>query len=163
MSAAQYRILSPAGEEREDGSADVEVADGALVLAPSAGGVLRVPFGPISSVTQPGPFAVRITLADGNLIELTRLGVMRTQLLAELRDGRGDEAAQAVAAVGEAGVFSGVSGAEPVQVRVYDDALLLAPQQLRHIAHGPAGARRLTSSESSWAGSIAASENGGMP
>ena len=125
MSAAQYRILSPAGEEREDGSADVEVADGALVLAPSAGGVLRVPFGHISSVTQPGPFAVRITLADGNLIELTRLGVMRTQLLAELRDGRGDEAAQAVAAVGEAEVFSGVSGDEPVQVRVYDDALLV--------------------------------------
>ena len=125
MSTAQYRILSPDGEEREYGSADVEVADGALVLAPSEGGVLRVPFGHISSVTEPEPFAVRITLADGNLIELTRLGVMRTQLLAELRDGRGDDAAQAVAAVGEAAVFSGTSGGEPVQVRVYDDALLV--------------------------------------
>jgi hypothetical protein len=125
VSTAQYRLISPAGEEREDGSADVEVSGGALVLAPAAGAVLRIPFGQISSVTEPEPFAVRITLADGNLIELTRLGVMRTQLLAELRDGRDDDAAQAVAAVGEAEVFSCVSGDEPVRVRIYDDALLV--------------------------------------
>jgi hypothetical protein len=125
VSAAQYRILSPAGEEREDGGADVEVAGGALVLAPSAGAVLRIPFGQISSVTEPEPFTVRITLADGNAIELSRLGVMRTQLLAELRDGRGDAAASAVAAVGEAGLFTARSGGEPAEVRVYDDALLV--------------------------------------
>ena len=112
-------------EEREDGHADVEVADGALVLAPSEGGVLRIPFGHISSVSQPEPFMVRITLADGNAIELSRLGAMRTQLLAELRDGRGDAASAAAMAVGEAVLFSGVSGGEPAEVRVYDDALLV--------------------------------------
>ena len=125
VSAAQYRILSPAGEKREDGHADVEVADGALVLAPPDGGVLRIPFGHISSVSQPEPFTVRIGLADGNAIELSRLGVMRTQLLAELRDGRGDAASAAAMAVGEAVIFSGVSGGEPAEVRVYDDALLV--------------------------------------
>ena len=46
---------------------------------------------------------------------------MRTQLLAELRDGRGDDAA----AVGEPALFSGVSGGEPAEIRVYDDALLV--------------------------------------
>ena len=97
MSAAQYRILSPAGDRREDGDADVEVRDGMLVLAPSAGSVLPIPFGHISSVTEPEPFMVRITLASGDAIELSRLGVMRTQLLAELRDGRGDDAAAAAA------------------------------------------------------------------
>jgi hypothetical protein len=125
MSTAQYRIIDPAGRKREDGQADVEVAGGALVLAPSAGGVLRVPFGHISSVAEPEPFTVRITLADGNVIELSRLGVMRTQLLAELRDGRGDDAASAAGAVGDAAVFSGLSGAEPAEIRVYDDALLI--------------------------------------
>ena len=125
MSAAQYRILSPAGEQREDGSADVEVTGGALVLAPSSGAVLRIPFGQISSVTEPEPFTVRLTLADSNAIELSRLGVMRTQLLAELRDGRGDAAASAAAAVGDAAVFSARSGGDPVEVRVYDDALLV--------------------------------------
>jgi len=123
VSAAQYRILSPAGEEQ--GHADVEVADGVLVLTPPEGGVLRIPFGHISSVAEPEPFMVRIGLADGNAIELSRLGVMRTQLLAELRDGRGDAASAAAMAVGEAAIFSGVSGGEPAEVRVYDDALLV--------------------------------------
>ena len=126
MSAAQYRILSPAGEERgERVPADVEVADGVLVLRPPEGGVLRIPFGHISSVAEPEPFMVRIGLADGNAIELSRLGVMRTQLLAELRDGRGDAASAAAMAVGEAAIFSGVSRGEPAEVRVYDDALLV--------------------------------------
>jgi len=125
VASAQYRILDPAGTEREDGQADVGVAGAALVLAPSAGSVLRVPFGHISSVTEPEPFTVRITLTDGNAVELSRLGVMRTQLLAELHDGRGDDAASAAGAVGEAAVFSGLSGGEPAEVRVYDDALLV--------------------------------------
>jgi hypothetical protein len=135
VSAAQYRILSPAGEQREDGSADVEVAGGALVLSPSSGAVLRIPFGQVSSVTEPEPFTVRVTLADGNAIELSRLGVMRTQLLAELRDARGDAAASAVAAVGDAAVFSARSGGDPAEVRVYDDALLVI---------GAAGSERIS-------------------
>jgi hypothetical protein len=146
VSAAQYRILSPAGEQCEDGGADVEVADGALVLAPSAGGVLRVPFGQIASVTEPEPFTVRITLADGNVIDLARLGVMRTQLLAELRDGRGDDAAAATAAVGDAAVFSGFSGDEQAEIRVYDDCLLVI---------GAAGSERISFS---FAGAVQAAD-----
>ena len=105
------------------------------MLSPSAGAVLRIPFGQISAVTEPQPFTVRITLADGNAIELSRLGVMRTQLLAELRDGRGDAAASAVAAVGDAAVFSARSGVDPAEVRVYDDALLVI---------GAAGSERIS-------------------
>jgi hypothetical protein len=122
---AQYRILSPDGGKREDGEADVQAGDGALVLAPPGESVLRIPFGQISAVTEPEPFTVRITLAGGDVIELSRLGVMRTQLLAELRDGRGDAAAAAAAAVGEAAVFSGVSDGAPAELRVYEDALLI--------------------------------------
>ena len=102
MSATLYRIVSAAGEKREDGQADIEVAGGALVLAPAGESVLRIPFGQISAVTEPKPFVVRITLAGGDAIELSRMGVMRTQLLAELRDGRGDGVAAAAGAVGEA-------------------------------------------------------------
>ncbi len=60
---------------------------------------------------------------------------MRTQLLAELRDGRGDDAAAAAAAVGEPALFSGVSGGEPAEIRVYDDALLVV---------GAAGSERIS-------------------
>ncbi len=125
MSAAQYRIISPAGEERESGNGDAAVADGALTLTPAAGAVLRVPFAHIASVSEPEPFTVRVTLADGNAIELSRLGTMRTQLLAELRDGRGDDAAAAAAAVGNAATFSGWAGAEQAEIRVYEDALIV--------------------------------------
>ena len=125
MSSAQYRIVSPAGDELESGSGDVAIADGALTLTPSAGTVLRVPFAHIASVTEPAPFTVRVALADGNAVELSRLGTMRTQLLAELRDGRGDDAAAATAAVGKPATFSGAAGAAPAEIRVYEDALLV--------------------------------------
>jgi hypothetical protein len=121
MSRARYRHLSPDGQAREDGEAEVEVRDGLLVLAPDGASVLPIPFVRIETVTEPEPFTVRLTLAGGDVIELGRLGVMRTQLLAELRDGRGDAAAAAAAAVGQAEVFA----AGPAEVRVYDDALLL--------------------------------------
>jgi hypothetical protein len=121
MSRARYRILAANGELREDGEAEAEVRDGILVLAPDGASVLPIPFGQIAAVTEPEPFTVRLTLAGGDVIELGRLGVMRTQLLAELRDGRADAAAAAAAAVGEAEVFA----AGPGEVRVYDDALLV--------------------------------------
>src|SRR4051794_23259899 len=89
MSTARYRILSPGGEKLQDGEAEVEVRDGLLLLAPAGESVLPIPFGHIVSVTEPEPFTVRLTLAGGDVIEFGRLGVMRTQLLAELRDGRG--------------------------------------------------------------------------
>jgi hypothetical protein len=125
VAAAHYRLVFPAGGAAEDGSADVRVADGTLVLAPSAGDVLRVPFGRIVSIGEPEPFTVQIALAEGTVIELSRLGVMRTQLLAELRDGRAEDASAAVGALGEAAVFSAMSGDEPVELRVYDDVLLV--------------------------------------
>jgi hypothetical protein len=125
VAVAHYRLVSPDGGAAEDGSADVRVADGTLVLAPSAGDVLRVPFGRIASIGEPEPFTVQIALAEGTVIELSRLGVMRTQLLAELRGGRADAAATAAGALGEAAVFSAMSGDEPVELRVYDDVLLV--------------------------------------
>jgi hypothetical protein len=125
MSKAEYRLLSADGQTREDGEAEVEVRDGMLVLAPMGGSVLPIPFGHIVSVTEPEPFTVRLTLAGGDVLELGRLGVMRTQLLAELRDGRGDAAAAAAAAVGEAEAFGAFVAGDAGEVRVYDDALLV--------------------------------------
>jgi hypothetical protein len=125
VSAAQYRIISAAGGDVENGSADVAVSDGAFILAPSGGSTLRVPFSHIRSIAEPEPYIMRVTLADGNAIELHGLGTMRTQLLAELRDGRAEVAAEATAAVGEAEIFGGTVGGDSAEVRVYDDALLI--------------------------------------
>jgi hypothetical protein len=125
VSAAQYRIISAAGGDVENGGADVAVSDGTFTLAPSGGSTLRVPFGQIRSVAEPQPYVVRVTLADGNAIELHGLGAMRTQLLAELRDGRAEVAAETAATVGEAEIFGGTAGGDSAEIRVYDDALLI--------------------------------------
>jgi hypothetical protein len=135
MSTTQYRILDQTGQQREDGQADVRVDAGALVLKPLTGSVLHVPFGKISSVTEPEPFIVRVTLTDGNAVELSRLGVMRTQLLAELRDGRGDATASAAGALGQPEVFEAQINSAPAEIRVYDDALLVI---------GPEGGERVS-------------------
>jgi hypothetical protein len=123
MSTARYRLLSPGGQTQEDGEAEVEVRDGMLVLAPRGESVLPIPFGRIMAVTEPEPFTVRLTLAGGDVIELGRLGVMRTQLLAELRDGRADAAA--AGAVGDGEAFAAFVAGGAGEVRVYDDALLV--------------------------------------
>ncbi len=60
---------------------------------------------------------------------------MRTQLLAELRDGRAGGAAAAAGAVGQPEVFSGIAGGGPAELRVYEDCLLIT---------GDAGAERIS-------------------
>ncbi len=125
MASASYRLLTASGAATEDGDADVEVADGALVVSPSGGAVLRVPFAQISSVGEGQPYTLEVGLAGGQVIELSRLGVMRTQLLAELREARGAATATAAGAVGQAEPFSASCGSDQVEVRVYEDALLI--------------------------------------
>jgi hypothetical protein len=127
---SQYRLFSPAGQAVENGEADVSVAGGALVVAPVLGAVLRVPFAQIVSVTEPEPFVVRVDCADGSAIELNRLGVMRTQLLAELRDGRAECAAALAGAVGAAETFTAWCLDVAVQVRVYEDAFLVDAERI---------------------------------
>jgi hypothetical protein len=125
VATTQYRLLSPDGTAVAGGGADVQVAGGALVLSPQDGDVLRIAFQHIVSVTENQPFVVSVGLADGSVLELSRLGRMRTQLLAELSDGRADGRAAGMRPVGAPASFSGLSGAEPVELRVYDDALLV--------------------------------------
>jgi hypothetical protein len=135
VTTAYYRLLTQAGESSEDGKADVEISDGTFVLTPSMGDALRVPFSQIASVAEGEQFTLLIGLAQGTMVELSRMGAMRTQVLAELRDAHADSAATTASAVGKADIFSGVAGGEPVEIRIYDDALLII---------GPGGPQRIS-------------------
>src|SRR6202000_2473163 len=88
MAVAEYRIIAPGGNEAESGSAEATVAGGALDIQPAGGARLHIPFGRVLSISEPAPYTVAVTLDDGHVIELSRMGVMRTQLLAEQRDAR---------------------------------------------------------------------------
>ena len=126
MSSAQFRIFSAAGAELESGSADASVSNGTLVITAPGRPSLRVPFGQITTVVEPQQFSIGVTLADGTAIELSRLGAMRTQLLAELREGRAAAAAQASGAVGGGDTFHATVRGVSVEVNVFEDALLIA-------------------------------------
>src|SRR5262249_12144091 len=71
------------------------------------------------------PFVVRVTLADGTALELSRLGRMRTQLLEELRDARAGVAAAESGSVGNAVRFTGTVAGAQADVHVFEDALLV--------------------------------------
>ena len=124
MSAAQYRLVRGDGAQLDAGSGDVTVAGGVLVLLPAAGAALRVPAGRVASVAEPEPFTVLVTLTDGTALELTRLGRMRSQLLAELRDARAEVAAAESGMMGESTRFSGTVAGSSADLYVFEDALL---------------------------------------
>ena len=135
VSRAEYRLSGPDGAVLEAGSGDVTVADGVLELRPAHGGALRVPSSRIAAVAEPEPFIVLIQFADGGALELSRLGRMRTQLLAELRDARAEVAAAESGVLGDSVRFSGTVAASPVDLHVFEDALLvMAGAQARRIA-----------------------------
>jgi hypothetical protein len=124
MTAAQFRLAAP-GRDSAAGPADVQVSGGALVIAPAGGDLLRIPFAQITSLTQNVAYTVQLALSGGTVLELSRMGAMTTQLLAELHEGRADAIAAALRPVGPAAIFNGCRGADPVELRVHDDALLV--------------------------------------
>lgn len=89
MASGYYRILAADGMELEAGSCDTRVADGALFVEANSGAAPTCRSEISRRSASLSPTRVTVTLADGTTIELTRLGTMRTQLLAELREGRG--------------------------------------------------------------------------
>ena len=135
MSSAQYRLVDANGAVLDAGNGDVTVAGGVLELQPAAGTALRVPSGRIAAVAEPAPFTVLVTLADGATLELSQLGRMRTQLLAELRDARAEVAVAESRVVGDAVRFSGTVAGFTADLHVFEDALLvMAGGQTKRIA-----------------------------
>ena len=125
MASAHFRLIAAGGTELEAGDGDVAIAGGVLELQPSGGAALRVQPGAIASVAEPEPYTMLVTLADGTALELSRLGRMRTQLLEELRDARAGVAAEQSGAVGDSDRFAGTIAGFPVDLHVFEDALLL--------------------------------------
>jgi hypothetical protein len=135
VASAQYRLIAADGTELEAGGGDVASAGGVLELQPADGATLRVQAAAIASIGEPEPYTVLVTLADGSALELSRLGRMRTQLLAELRDARAEVAAERSGAVGDSARFTATIAGSPVDLHIFEDALLvIADGSARRIA-----------------------------
>ncbi|MEU7867007.1 hypothetical protein [Dactylosporangium sp. NPDC049140] len=125
----QYRLIADGGALLDEGGGTAEMAGGALVVTPERGAVLRVAPGDVVEIQEPQPYVVLLTLSDGARLELSRIGVMRTQLLAELSEARvaDTERVLLLDGVGKAEAFPGWADGSPAELRLYDDALVVVP------------------------------------
>jgi hypothetical protein len=123
----RFRLIATTGHVLDEGDGTCEVTDGVLVVAPDHGDVLRVAPSDVAAVQEPEPFVVRLELHEGPALELSGLGRMRTQILAQLADARGAEVAGTLmlAGVGMAESFSGEVDARDAELRLYDDSLVV--------------------------------------
>ncbi len=125
----RFRITTASGQVLDEGQGEAEMVGDALVVSPTFGQPLRIAPSDIVGLTEPEPYVVRLTLAEGPSVELSQLGKLRTQILAQLADARGDEVADTflLRGVGKPESFPGaVDGAE-AELRLYDDALVTIP------------------------------------
>lgn len=124
-----YRLIAPSGRVLEEGEGEARVLGGALTVTPEAGQLLRLRAGEVTEIGEPQPYVVRLVLAEGPTLELSRLGPLRTQLLSDFGTVRKADtvAASLAAGVGSALTFSGVVDDVEAEVRLYDDRLLVVP------------------------------------
>ena len=119
----RFRLLAADGTCLDEGEGEAEMRGGALVVTPASGPVLRIAPADLVAVEEPQPFVVLAKLVDGGTLELTELGRMRTQLLAELRDAR----TTVLKGLGEPEIFPGAALGGAADLCVYDDALVIVP------------------------------------
>jgi hypothetical protein len=125
----RFRLVVSSGEVLDEGEGAVRMAGGALVVSSTVAEVLRVRPADIVEISEPEPYAVRLALADGSVLDLLRLGAMRTQVLAELADARatGVTATLLLDGVGQPATFTGTVDGTDAELRLYDDALVVLP------------------------------------
>ncbi|MFD0576555.1 hypothetical protein [Dactylosporangium darangshiense] len=125
----RFRLIADGGALLDEGDGTAELAGGALLVTPHNGAVLRVAPADVVEISEPEPYTVRLALSDGARLELTRLGHMRTQLLAELADARvaDTERVLLLDGVGTPETFPGAADGAPAELRLYDDALVVVP------------------------------------
>ncbi|WP_432825139.1 hypothetical protein [Dactylosporangium sp. CA-092794] len=125
----RFRLIADGGALLDEGDGTAEMAGGALVVTPETGAVLRVAPADVVEISEPQPYTVRLALSDGAQLELTRLGTMRTQLLAELTEARTADTERVLLldGVGTPEAFPGLADGSPAELRLYDDALIVMP------------------------------------
>lgn len=128
----RYRLSAGTGEVVEEGEGVVEFAGGALVVSPAALGAgqpLRIAPADVAEIAEPVPYTVRLVLTDGSTVDLSGLGAVRTQLLAQLGEARADGLADTLLldGVGRPETFPGFVDDVETELRLYDDALVVLP------------------------------------
>lgn len=124
-----FRLSAATGEMVDEGDGTVSVQGRAVTVSPQLGQPLRIASEQITEVSEPAPYTVRIGLSDGTGVELSQLGPLRTQLLAQIGNIRvaGSRGGLVTIGFGERQRFHGwVDGVE-AELSLYDDGLVAIP------------------------------------
>lgn len=124
-----YRLSAASGQVVDEGDGTAVVDGGAVTVSPQLGQPLRIAPEQIVEVGEPVPFTVRIGLSDGSAVELSQLGAVRTQLLAQIGDLRVGSARQGLVTIGfgESQRFHGAVDDVDADISLYDDGLVAIP------------------------------------
>ena len=124
-----YRLSAASGQVVDEGDGTAVVDGGAVTVSPQLGQPLRFAPEQIVEVGEPVPFTVRIGLSDGSAVELSQLGAVRTQLLAQIGDLRTAGTRQGLVTIGfgERQRFHGAVDDVEADISLYDDGLVAIP------------------------------------
>lgn len=125
-----YKLTAASGQLLDEGDGTAAITDGAVVVSPEMGQPIRVKPTDIVEVSEPAPYVVRLRLQEGPSLDLSMLGNMRTQLLAEIGDVRADDTVSTLLllGLGKPEKFPGAVNDVQAEIRLYDDALVTIPQ-----------------------------------
>jgi hypothetical protein len=124
-----FRLTAATGQVLDEGEARAEMQAGALVVSPEIGQPIRVRPADVTEVSEPAPYVVRLRLREGPALDLSQLGAMRTQLLAELGEARVDDTVESLLlrGVGCPEAFPGAANDTEAEIRLYEDTLVAVP------------------------------------
>ena len=124
-----YRLSAASGEVVDEGDGTVAVEGGAVTVSPQLGQPLRVAPEQITEVSEPAPFVVRVRLTDGSAVDLSQLGAVRTQILAQIGDIRVDSSREGLVTIGfgTRQRFHGAVDDVEADISLYDDGVVAIP------------------------------------
>ena len=124
-----FRLTAATGQVLDEGEARAEMQTGVLVVSPDIGQPIRVRPADVAEVSEPAPFVVRLRLREGPALDLSQMGAMRTQLLAQLGDARVDDTVDSLLlrGLGKPERFPGAANEVEAEIRLYEDTLVAVP------------------------------------
>jgi hypothetical protein len=124
-----FRLTDASGAVVDEGDGTVAADPGAVTVSPQLGQPLRIAPEQIAEVSEPVAFTVRIRLVDGTLVDLSQLGPLRTQVLAQIGDIRVADSREGLVTIGfgERQRFHGAVDDVEADISLYDDGLVAIP------------------------------------